>query len=64
MRESSSIESSGLLKPAQVAIQIGVKVATIWAWCRSGALPHIRLSARNFRIRQSDLEAFLNSRTQ
>ena len=55
--------SNQLLKPADVAAQLGQKTPTIWNWCRSGKLPHIRLSARNFRIRQSDLDQFLAART-
>jgi len=55
--------TSTLLKPAQAAEQLGVKIATVWAWCRNGRLPHIRLNARNFRLRQSDIDAFLDSRT-
>ena len=51
-------------EPADVAAILGQHVQTIWAWCRSGKMPHIRLSARNFRIRQSDLDQFLADRTR
>ena len=51
-------------KPAQVAKRLDVKVGTVWLWCREGKLPHIRLSRRNYRIRESDLEAFLRSATR
>jgi excisionase family DNA binding protein len=50
---------SPLLTPEQTAALLGQKVGTIWSWCRSGKLPHIRLSRRSYKIRQSDLEEFL-----
>ena|GEM_PF-2330695 len=55
---------SPLLTPEQTAELIGQKKATIWSWCRSGKLPHIRLSKRNYKIRQSDLEDFLQRHSQ
>jgi excisionase family DNA binding protein len=48
-----------LLKCPEVAAILGQKVSTIYAWCRSGKLPHLRLSRRSYRIRRSDLECFL-----
>lgn len=51
-----------LLKPAAVARQLETKTSTVWNWCRTGKLPHIRLSARNYRIRQRDLNVFLDAR--
>lgn len=56
--------SNALLKPREVAERTGLKVCTIWEWCRSGKLPHIRFSSRNFRIRECDLEAFLQANTR
>ncbi len=53
-----------LLRCPQVAQILDQKLSTIYAWCRSGKLPHIRLSRRNYRIRQSDLDQFLNSRAR
>lgn len=53
-----------LLKPSDVAERLGIKTPTVWNWCRAGKLPHIRLSARSFRIRQTDLEAFLAGRSR
>lgn len=55
---------NALLRPAQVAEQLDQAKSTIWGWCRTGKLPHIRLSARNFRIRQSDLDQFLANRSR
>lgn len=51
-----------LLRPADVAVQLDVKRNTVWQYCRDGRLPHIRLSSRNFRIRQRDLDSFLDAR--
>lgn len=52
-----------LLKCPEVAAILGQKVSTIYAWCRSGKLPHLRLSRRSYRVRQSDLERFLSAHT-
>lgn len=53
-----------LLKPFQVAEQLGVKTSTVWEWCRSGRLGFIVLSARNYRVRQSSVDDFLRSRSR
>ena len=55
-------EENRLLRPADVAAQLGIKRNTVWSYCRDGKLPHIRLSSRNFRIRQRDLNIFLDAR--
>lgn len=52
-----------IFKPLQIADILGVKVETVWSWCRSGKLLHLRLSKRAFRIRSSDLQDFLRSVT-
>lgn len=62
--QPTSTTPGDLLKCPQVAQILDQKLATIYAWCRSGKLPHIRLSRRNYRIRRSDLDRFLNSRTR
>jgi excisionase family DNA binding protein len=53
-----------ILKPAEVASQLGVKTATVWLWCREGKISFIALSRRNFRIRQSAVNEFLRSATR
>jgi|GEM_PF-6748997 len=53
-----------IFKPVQIAEILGVKVETVWSWCRSGKLPHLALSKRAFRIRSSDLQDFLRSVTR
>ncbi|TSA30393.1 MAG: DNA-binding protein [Verrucomicrobiaceae bacterium] len=55
-------ETNRLLKPAEVAEKIGTTRNTVWRYCRNRQLPHIRLNSRNFRIRQRDLDAFLDAR--
>jgi hypothetical protein len=50
-----------LLKCPEVAAILGQKVSTIYAWCRSGKLPHLRLSRRSYRVRRSDLDCFLTA---
>jgi len=57
-------QSNRLLTPEEAAKHIGVTLSTIWRYCREGGLPHIRITSRCYRVRQSDLEAFLNSRTR
>jgi excisionase family DNA binding protein len=57
-------QTNRLLKPQDAADMIGVKKSTIWQWCRSGRLPHIRVTPRCFRIRQSDLETYLAGQTR
>jgi excisionase family DNA binding protein len=51
-----------LLHTAEVAAQLSVRRNTVWNYCREGKLAHIRLSARNYRIRQRDLDSFLDAR--
>jgi excisionase family DNA binding protein len=48
-----------LLRPKQVAAQIGLSVTTVWALCRDGRLPHIRISKRTYLIAERDLDHFL-----
>jgi excisionase family DNA binding protein len=51
-----------LLRPKHVATQTGLSVPTIWALCRNGQLPHIRVSKRSYLIDERDLEQFLSAR--
>ncbi len=62
--QTEKLNNNRLLKPKDAAELIGVAKSTIWEWCRNGRLPHIRVTPRCFRIRQSDLESFLNGRTR
>ena len=51
-----------LLKPKQVAQELGVHLWTIYSYIRQQKLHVIRLSAREFRIRRSELKRFLRER--
>ncbi len=51
-----------LLKLKQVAQELGVHLWTIYSYIRQQKLHVIRLSAREFRIRRSELERFLHER--
>ena len=53
----------GLWTCQQAAEYLGISVANFWERCRSGQIPHIRLSARCYRVRRSDLDAYLRRRT-
>ena len=58
-------EQGSSLKTCQEGASfLGISKCTFWNKCRSGEIPHIRLSARCYRVRQSDLESFINSRTR
>lgn len=48
----------------QGADYLSISKSAFWAKCRAGEIPHIRISPRCYRVRQSDLEAYLNSRTR
>ena len=51
-----------LLKPKQVAEELQLNIETIYRYIRSQQLHVVRLSAREFRIRRSELDRFLRER--
>ncbi len=51
-----------LLKPKQVADELQLNIETIYRYIRTGQLRVVRLSAREFRIRCSELDRFLRER--
>lgn len=51
-----------LLKPKQVADELQLDIRTIYRYIRSQQLRVVRLSAREFRIRRSELNRFLLER--
>ena len=51
-----------LLRSKEVADELGLDISTIYRYIRQGKLAAIRLSAREFRIRRSELERFLRER--
>lgn len=48
-----------LLTPKQVAKKLGVSEFTIWRYIKAGKLKAIKLTKRNFRIEEKDLNQFL-----
>jgi excisionase family DNA binding protein len=56
--------TSPLMSCQQGASYLGLSKSAFWNKCRTGEIPHIRLSSRCYRVRQSDLETYLNSRTR
>jgi len=57
-------ERDQLLTVADVCGRIGASEGTVRGWIKSGELKAIRFDGRlGFRIRRSDLEAFLSKRT-
>ena len=51
-----------LLKPEQVAQKLQLDIRTVYRYIRDDKLRVVRLSAREFRIRRSELERFLRAR--
>jgi excisionase family DNA binding protein len=51
-----------LLKTKQVAEELQLNIETIYRYIRSQQLRVVRLSAREFRIRRSELNRFLRER--
>jgi excisionase family DNA binding protein len=51
-----------LLKPEQVAQKLQLDIRTVYRYIRDDKLRVVRLSAREFRIRRSELERFLRER--
>ena len=51
-----------LLKPKQVARELQSNIRTVYRYIRQEKLRVVRLSAREFRIRRSELDRFLRER--
>jgi excisionase family DNA binding protein len=51
-----------LLKPKQVADELQLHILTVYRYIRQEKLRVVRLSAREFRIRRSELKRFLRER--
>lgn len=52
---------SQLLTVHQVAEQLGITEGTVRRWCRSGHLPAVWLAQRTIRVRQADLDEFIEA---
>ena len=51
-----------LMTAEEVAEFLQVSPHTVWRWIREEKLPAISISPRTYRIREEDLEAFLEER--
>lgn len=51
-----------LLTLEEVKTILKVHIDTLRKWCRTGYLPAIKLSAREYRVRRSDLNNFLEEK--
>jgi excisionase family DNA binding protein len=51
-----------MLKPKQVADELQLNIETVYRYIRSQQLRVVRLSAREFRVRRSELNRFLRER--
>jgi len=51
-------ENARLLQPAEVADQLGVPVSWVYAECRAGRLPHVKLG-KYTRVRREALTVWL-----
>ena len=52
-----------LFKVKEIAARLGVAENTVRIWLREGKIAYIQLNSKNFRIRESDFNKFLESRT-
>lgn len=55
-------ENRRLLKPSEVARRLGVTPRTVAKWLRDGDLKGIKINGWNWRVREEDLNAFIESR--
>ena len=53
---------SPLLTCKQAAQYLGISKSLFWHLCRAGEIRYIEISPRCYRIRQSDIEAYINSK--
>ncbi len=49
-----------LLTCEEAARRIGIKTSTLYRYCRERSFPHIRLTARCYRVREADIEQWLS----
>ena len=57
---SDTTANDELLTAEQVAARLHLHIATVWRYVREGKLRAVRLSYKGIRIRQSELDRFLN----
>lgn len=49
-----------LLTLKQVGEKLGLKPGTLSGWLRTGKLPGVKISGKYWRVKESDLEKFMN----
>jgi hypothetical protein len=59
---ATEIPTTPLLNESEAASFFGIEPGTLRLWRRRRGLPHIRITKRVVRYRQTDLEAWLESR--
>lgn len=65
VKENTANENkSSLLTCEEAGEELRQSKQTVWKKCRSGEIPHIRLSPRCYRIRRTDLEQYLSATTR
>ena len=48
-----------LLTPEKIAEKLNVSIFTVYRWIKAGKLKTIKLTKRNFRIEEKDLNRFI-----
>jgi excisionase family DNA binding protein len=54
-------EGDTLLTPEEVAERLSISVYTVKDWLRAGKIRGVKVSPRLWRVRESDLQAFIES---
>ncbi len=57
-----ALTDSDFLTPKEIAEDLRVHIETVYTWIRQKKLIAVQLSSRDYRIRRTDYEAFLQSR--
>jgi excisionase family DNA binding protein len=57
----TGLEMPELLTVEQVAELLKLSKATLWNWINAGTFPAVRVGDRRFRIKRSDLDAYLDA---
>ncbi len=54
-------EGDTLLTPEEVAERLSISVYTVKDWLRAGRIKGVKVSPRLWRIKETDLQAFIDS---
>jgi excisionase family DNA binding protein len=61
---STDTTPSPLLSPQDLALELGIPIATIYKWNYSGGGPPLIKVGRHVRYRRGDVDAWLEANTQ